>query len=119
MSAVRLQRYDESEAFYRQTLVIFERTFGPEVANLHKTGEVLCVRGGLEPAEQLYRRALTIKAKLLGVESPDAAHQALFQQAAEADSHDALQPARGGAQRHGAGQTESPRCQPRNSPTAR
>jgi tetratricopeptide (TPR) repeat protein len=41
-------------------------------SNLHNLAAVLCTRGALDEAERLYRRALTIKEKLLGAESPDA-----------------------------------------------
>ncbi|MGC1649203.1 MAG: tetratricopeptide repeat protein, partial [Candidatus Sulfotelmatobacter sp.] len=34
---------------------------------------VLCARGDLDQSEKLYRRALAIKEKLLGEDSPDAA----------------------------------------------
>jgi tetratricopeptide (TPR) repeat protein len=72
-----LQRYDESEAIYRRTLPIFEKTFGPQhyevAANLHNLAAVLGAGGDLRQAEQLYRRALAIKEKLLGADSTDAA----------------------------------------------
>ena len=42
-------------------------------ANLHYLAAVLCVRGDLDQAQQLYRRALAIKENLLGAGGPDAA----------------------------------------------
>jgi tetratricopeptide (TPR) repeat protein len=42
-------------------------------ANLHNLAAVLFARGDLAQAEQLYRRALAVKEKLLGADSTDAA----------------------------------------------
>jgi Tfp pilus assembly protein PilF len=42
-------------------------------ASLHNLAAVLCVRGDVDQAEPLYRRALAIKESLLGAGSPDTA----------------------------------------------
>lgn len=72
-----LGRYDESEAIYRRTLVVFEESFGPAhyevAATLHNLGAVLVAQGNHKEAEENYRRALSIKERLLGEDSPDVA----------------------------------------------
>lgn len=72
-----LGRYDESEAIYRRTLVVFEESFGPAhydvAATLHNLGAVVVAQGNYKEAEENYRRALSIKERLLGEDSPDVA----------------------------------------------
>jgi tetratricopeptide (TPR) repeat protein len=56
---------------------LFETAYGPyhyEVAaNLHNLAALLAARGQYQEAEEHYRRALAIKEKLLGADSPDVA----------------------------------------------
>ena len=53
---------------------MFEESFGPvhyEVAaTLHNLGAVLVAQGNYKEAEENYRRALSIKERLLGADSP-------------------------------------------------
>src|SRR5207253_11370374 len=66
-----------SEAIYRRALAVFEECFGPvhyEVAaTLHNLAAVLVTKRNYQEAEENYRRALSIKERLLGADSPDVA----------------------------------------------
>ena len=64
-----LERYDESEPIYRRVLSAFEKIHGLEhyeiMVNLNNLAGVCFRRGEYIEAEELFRRALTIKEKNL------------------------------------------------------
>lgn len=72
-----LERYDESEAIYRDVLVQYEKIYRSDhyeiAATLHNLANVCFAREDYEQAEALMRRTLAIKEKLLGDQHPDTA----------------------------------------------
>jgi tetratricopeptide (TPR) repeat protein len=69
--------FRQAASFYRDALVIREKTLGPEhpdtAENLNELGFLLRLQGDLAGARPLLERALAIREKVLGPEHPDTA----------------------------------------------
>jgi tetratricopeptide (TPR) repeat protein len=70
-------RYADAEPLYKQSLAIYEKTFGPDHPNvataLNNLARLYQDQGRYTDAEPLYKRSLAIREKALGPDHPDVA----------------------------------------------